>query len=250
MGKRDERRALEHLERVCSSAPESEVLRGARVLILVEKGVEDCELFEPKKALKAAGARVFLAGPEVVKIAGKIRAGSEAGVYETKGGVKVKVDGSIRLFRPKNFDAVFIPGGWAPDKLRMCAKTTAFVREMCEQGKIVASICHGAWVLVSAGVLKGRTVTGYFSTRDDVQNAGGTFLPDAEVVVDRNIVTSRIPEDLPLFCKDVIARIALNRERGVVSDWRMVERVRRMGTEARSNVVSMRARRPQKPGKS
>jgi protease I len=96
-----------------------------------------------------------------------------------------------------------IPGGYAPDHIRRHAKANHFVKEMDAQGKLVASICHGPWVLCSAGILKGRHATCFFAIKDDVVNAGANY-EDAEVVVDRNLVTSRKPEDLPAFCRAAI----------------------------------------------
>ena len=100
-----------------------------------------------------------------------------------------------------------IPGGYAPDHIRRHASANHFVREMDAQGKLVASICHGAWVLCSAGILKGRKATCFFAIRDDVINAGANY-SDCEVVVDRNLVTSRKPDDLPAFCRAIIAGLA------------------------------------------
>jgi protease I len=105
--------------------------------------------------------------------------------------------------QPGEFDGVIIPGGFAPDHIRRHAKATQFVRDMNREGKLVASICHGAWVLCSAGILKGRKATCFFAIKDDVINAGAHY-EDAEVVQDRNLVTSRKPDDLPAFCLAII----------------------------------------------
>jgi protease I len=99
-----------------------------------------------------------------------------------------------------DFDGVVVPGGYAPDHIRRHAKANQFVKDMDAQGKLVASICHGPWVLCSADILRGRRATCFFAIKDDVVNAGALY-EDAEVVVDRNLVTSRKPEDLPAFCK-------------------------------------------------
>ena len=110
-------------------------------------------------------------------------------------------------FKAVEFDAVVVPGGYAPDMMRRHPAMVALVREAVEQGKVVAAICHAGWMLVSAGVLKGRKATSFFSIKDDLVAAGATWL-DQEVVVDGNLITSRKPDDLPAFCRAIVAALS------------------------------------------
>lgn len=123
--------------------------------------------------------------------------------YLSKVGYPATAGLSYDAVRADQFDGVVIPGGYAPDHIRRHAKANHFVSEMDARGKLVASICHGPWVLCSAGILKGRRATCFFAIKTDVINAGANY-EDAEVVVDRNLVTSRKPEDLPSFCRAAI----------------------------------------------
>jgi protease I len=141
-----------------------------------------------------AGAGVFLVGS------------GTADMYESKHGYPVEIDAEADTVGAEQFDGIVIPGGWAPDYLRRSASVLRLVRDMAEAGKLVAAICHAGSVLVSARVLQGRTVTGYKSIRDDLTNAGATYV-DQEVVRDRNFVTSRQPQDLPAFCREIIATL-------------------------------------------
>lgn len=166
-------------------------LRGRRIAILAERQYEDLELWYPKLRLEEAGAHVVVAGP-----------GEK--VYHSKHGYPVDVDASVADLRADDFDGVVIPGGWAPDYLRRDASVTAFVKAVSDAGKLVAAICHGGSVLVSAGVLQGRRLTSVTAISDDLRNAGATWT-DAEVVVDANLVTSRRPDDLPAFLKAIIS---------------------------------------------
>lgn len=167
-------------------------LEGKRIAILVDQLYQEMEVWYPYYRFKEAGA-------EVVAVA------AEAGAtYGSKCGYPIVADRSYEQVRAADFDGVVIPGGYAPDHIRRHPKANAFVREMDAAGKLVACICHGAWVLCSANVLKGRSVTCFFGIKDDVVNAGGRYR-DAEVVVDANLVTSRKPEDLPAFCRAAIA---------------------------------------------
>lgn len=167
---------------------------GRRVAVLVEKDFEDLELLYPLLRLREAAAEVAVVGPE-------------ARTYASKHGYEVKADLAIEQVRPEDFDAVVIPGGWAPDYLRRSRAVCGFVRRMRELGKVVAGICHAGHVLVSAGILRGRTVTCVAAIRDDVVNAGATYV-DREVVVDDKLVTSRTPADLPAFCKAIIEALS------------------------------------------
>lgn len=159
------------------------------VLILVADNYEDLEFWYPYYRLKEEKIEVKVAGllPE----------------HKSKHGYPVKPDGNIREFSPENFDAVIIPGGYAPDKMRRSKEMLDFVEKMNEKKKIVAAICHAGWVLISAGITKGRRMTCFFSIKDDLINSGAIY-EDKDVVVDKNIVTSRNPEDLPAFCREII----------------------------------------------
>jgi protease I len=164
-------------------------LEGKRIAILVDILYQEMEVWYPCFRFQEAGAEVVLAGP---------RAGA---TYGSKLGYPAKAALSFDELKAGDFDGVVIPGGYAPDHIRRHAAAIRFVKEMDAAGKLVASICHGPWVLCSAGgMLKGRQATSFFAIKDDVVNAGATW-HDAEVVVDRNLVTSRKPEDLPAFCR-------------------------------------------------
>jgi len=166
-------------------------LTGKRIAILVDQIYQDLEVWYPYYRLKEAGA-------EVVVVAAK--AGE---TYPGKYGYPIVADKSYDQVTAADFDGVVIPGGYAPDHIRRYSKANQLVKELDAQGKLVAAICHAGWVLCSAGILKGRRVTCFSAIKDDVVNAGG-FYEDAEVVVDRNLVTSRKPDDLPAFCAAAI----------------------------------------------
>lgn len=159
-----------------------------RIAILVDTAYQEMEVWYPYYRFQEAGAECVFIGAE----AGKI--------YTSKLGYPATAQLSYDAASAGDFDAVVIPGGYAPDYIRRHAKALQFVRDMDAQGKLVASICHGAWVLCSAEILNGRRATCFFAIRDDVIHAGANY-EDAEVVVDQNLVTSRKPEDLPAFCR-------------------------------------------------
>ncbi len=170
-------------------------LDGMRVAILVDTDFEESELTEPKKALDEAGARTTIVSPHT----GTIRAMH----HDEKAG-SVQVDLPLDQANPNDFDAVQIPGGALnADALRVVPKAQQFVQAMQRAGKPVAVICHGPWLLVSAGLVHGRTLTSYHTIQDDIRNAGGTWV-DREVVRDRNWVSSRSPKDLPAFNREMI----------------------------------------------
>lgn len=123
--------------------------------------------------------------------------------YLSKEGYPAKAQLDINRIKPDDFDGVIIPGGYAPDILRRYQKVNNFVKEIFNAGKLTAAICHGGWVLVSAGVLKGKSCTSFFAIKDDCVNAGANYL-DKEVVVDKNLITSRTPIDLPGFLREII----------------------------------------------
>lgn len=165
-------------------------LKGKRVLILVEDKYEDMEVWYPMLRLREAGAEVVVAGTESTK-------------YSGKHDYPIVADSTIDKYFPKDFDCIVVPGGWAPDRLRRYENVLKFVREMHNSGKVVASICHGPWVLASAGILKGKKATCVPAIKDDVINAGAKY-EDRDVVVDGKLVTSRRVDDLPAFCREII----------------------------------------------
>jgi protease I len=129
-----------------------------------------------------------------------------ATAYASKHGYPVTVDVQADQVKAVEFDAVEVPGGYAPDLMRRHPAMVGLVREAVQQGKVVAAICHAGWMLVSAGVLKGRRATSFSSIKDDMINAGAQWV-DAEVVVDGNLITSRKPDDLPAFCRAIVAAL-------------------------------------------
>lgn len=174
-------------------------LKGKRIAILAEDLYQDLELWYPALRFREAGAEVTIVG------AGK-------GVYASKHGYPVNPDKSADKVGADDFDAVIIPGGYAPDRMRLHESMVRLVREMDKAGKVVAAICHGGWMLASANVLRGRKATGYIAIKDDMVNAGAAF-EDSEVVRDGNLVTSRKPEDLPAFCRTIIRAVSEGRAR-------------------------------------
>jgi protease I len=165
-------------------------LKGKRIAILAENLYQEMELWVPYYRFKEEGAALTIVGT-----------GSKS--YASKMGYPVNADRSAEEVKAADFDAVIIPGGYAPDLMRRSAAMVKLVKDAFHQGKVVASICHAAWMLCSAGIVKGKTATCYHSIKDDLINAGARYV-DQEVVVDGNLITSREPKDLPAFCREII----------------------------------------------
>jgi protease I len=185
-------------------------LQGMRVAILATDGAEDAELREPRKALEDAGAQTTLFAPKAGQIY-SMKHHDKAGTFD--------VDQTLEQAKAENFDAVLLPGGALnADTLRVQPRAQQFVREMDENGKPIAFICHAPWLLISADLTRGRTLTSYHTIQDDVRNAGGKW-QDEEVVRDKNWVSSRQPSDIPAFNQGMIElfteskRMVADRER-------------------------------------
>jgi protease I len=174
-----------------------------RVAVLATDGFEESELTEPVRALEAAGARVTIVS---------LAPGGIQGVqHDLDKTAKVVVDRTIRDVSAEEFDAVHLPGGTVnADSMRMVPEVQAFLRAMQEAGKPIAAICHAPWELVSAGLVRGRSLTSCHSIQDDIRNAGGNWV-DREVVEDGNWVTSRQPGDLPAFNRAMLAMFSRSR---------------------------------------
>lgn len=173
----------------------ADLLKGKRVLIFVGDDYEDMELQYPKYRLREAGATVVVAG-------------LEAGVtHHGKHGYPQKSEAAIRDLKAADFDTLVIPGGWMPDKLRRYDEVKTITKAIHDAGKCVASICHGPWIDISAGIVRGATYTSTPALTDDLRNAGATWV-DQPVCVYENHVTSRRPDDLPDFCDAMIPLIA------------------------------------------
>jgi protease I len=173
----------------------SQELAGKRVAIFVEELYEDLELWYPYYRLLEAGAEV--------KIVGSGRSDS----FKSKHGYPATPDVSIDATSAADFDAVIIPGGYSPDHMRRKPAMVEFVRAMDKAGKPIAAICHAGWMLVSAGIVKGRRATSFFSIKDDMVAAGARYVDEA-VVIDGNLITSRSPKDLPQFVPAIIDALA------------------------------------------
>lgn len=166
-----------------------------KILIYVENKFEDLELFYPYYRMIEEGAQVIIAGPKAKES------------YQSKHGYPCQANIAFDDVKEADFDAVFIPGGYAPDKLRQYSAVLELVRNFHQKGKAIAFICHAGWVPVSAKVLKGVRCTSSLSIKDDLMNAGAHWV-DEPVVVDRHFISSRKPDDLPYFCLAAIDVIA------------------------------------------
>jgi protease I len=166
-------------------------LEGVRILAIVGEDYEDLELWYPKLRLEEAGAHVTVAGA------------TQGHTYAGKHGYPCTSDAAIGDMEASDFQGIVLPGGWMPDKLRRDAHLLQMLREFHAAGKLIAAICHGGWMPISAGVYRGVKVTGSPGIKDDLINAGAEF-SDASVVVDRHFVSSRKPDDLPDFCREML----------------------------------------------
>ena len=166
-------------------------LKGKKAAILAEEIYNEFELWIPYYRLKEEGVNVVVVG-----------SGTSA-TYHGKYGIPVSVDKKASEVTADDFDAVVIPGGYSPDKMRLHPEMVSLVREAFLKGKVVAAICHAGWMLASAEILKGKKATSYVAIKDDMINAGAMW-EDSELVRDGNLITSRKPEDLPAFCRAVI----------------------------------------------
>src|SRR5579872_2087434 len=181
-----------------------ENLEGMRIAIIATQDFEESELIEPQKALEAAGAKTVVISTK----AGKIQA-----VRHDEKTIQVDVNATFDEARASQFDAVQIPGGALnADTLRVVPEAQEFVREMDRSGKPIAVICHGPWLLVSAGLVRGRKLTSYHTIQDDIRNAGGQW-QDSECVRDKNWVSSRQPSDIPAFNREMIRLFSEQRGR-------------------------------------
>ena len=166
-------------------------LKGKKAIVLVENLYQELEVWYPLLRLREEGAETFTVGT------------GSAGMYTSKVGYPVDVDLKAEDVNIEQYDAVIVPGGYAPDMMRRHAAMVDLVKNMHQKNKLVAAICHAGWMLASADILQGRTVTSFYAIKDDLVHAGANWV-DQEVVVDGNLVTSRTPDDLPAFMKAVI----------------------------------------------
>jgi protease I len=174
-------------------------LKGKCIAILATDGFEESELFEPRKALEDAGAKV-----EIISM----KSGEIKGWKHTDWGKTVEVTKTVDEAQPSDYDALMLPGGvMNPDKLRMNEKAVAFIRFFTDAFKPIAAICHGPWPLIETGFVSGKKMTSWPSLKTDLINAGASWV-DEEVVVDRGLVTSRMPQDIPAFNQKMIEEFA------------------------------------------
>jgi len=170
-------------------------LQGKNVAYLVEDQFEDLEFWVPVMRLREEGAQVTVIGT------------GRMATFQGKHGLTATPDVTADAVESGYFDAVVVPGGWAPDKLRRFEAVKDLVRETYRQGKIVGSICHGGWVLASAGILEGHKATGSTGIKDDMENAGATWV-DQSAFRDGNLVWGRVVKDIPNFCRELVDAIA------------------------------------------
>ncbi len=172
------------------------MLEGKRIAILAEEDFEDAELVEPMRAMKDAGARVMIVG-----------SGSKQSYKSKRGTVMITVDATADRVNAEDFDAVIVPGGYAPDKMRLHQPMIDLVKAAYDSGRVVAAVCHGPQLLISADIVRGRRLTSWPSIAVDLKNAGAIWV-DEPVVQDGNLITSRKPADLPRFNKAIIEALS------------------------------------------
>lgn len=170
-------------------------LKDKNLVVLVEQLYEDLELWYPLLRLREAGASVRIAGPR------------EGETYPGKRGYPATSEVAAGAIQPDTLDGIVIPGGYAPDHMRRHPEMIDLVRAVHEKDALVAFICHGGWVPISAGILKGKRATSFFAIKDDMTNAGVEWV-DEEVVRDGNLISSRTPADLPAFCRTMLQALA------------------------------------------
>ena len=170
-------------------------LKGKKIAVLVADQYQELEVWYPLLRFREDGAETVAVGAEAKM------------TYASKKGYPVVADVSIGDIEVSDFDAVVIPGGWAPDFLRQDERMVKFVAEMDRAGKVVAAICHAGWMLASAEIVRGRKATCFKAIKDDLIHAGARYV-DAEVAVDGNLITSRMPTDLPAFCREIAKALA------------------------------------------
>lgn len=170
--------------------------KNKKIAILIEQLFQDSEVTEPKEKVENAGFKVEIIGPNMNE------------EYVGKKGTKLKADKSINNASANDYVGLVIPGGWAPDKMRMNQNMVKFVEDINAKNKLIACICHGGSMLVEAGIVRGKRLTSYASIKTDLINAGGRW-SDKEVVVDGNLITSRTPADLPAFCAEFLKALSL-----------------------------------------
>lgn len=166
-------------------------MKKKRVAVLIEEQYQEIEVWAPYYRLKEEGHQAVLVGQEKGKI------------YKGKFGYPAQVEADYAQVSASNLDGIIIPGGFAPDFMRRYPEPAHLTAEMFKAGKMTAAICHGAWILCSADVIRGRRATCFYAIADDIKNAGAEYV-DAEVAVDGNLITSRRPEDIPAFCAAII----------------------------------------------
>ena len=174
-------------------------IKGKKVAVLLERQYHTLEFWYPLIRMREAGAEVLVVGPEAEKS------------YTSKVGYPAKSEKAAKDINVDEIDAVIIPGGWAPDYLRRTPAIVDLVKKAIDKGKVVAAICHGGWLLCSTGLLKGRKLTSFSSIKDDMENAGAIWI-DEPCVIDKNLITSRTPDDLPYFARAIVSSLSGSQE--------------------------------------
>jgi protease I len=169
-------------------------LSNKRIAILAEDNYQELELWYPLLRLKEAGAQVTVVGRE------------KGLIHTSKHGYEVTADIAASEVNPNDYDAIVIPGGYAPDLMRRNPAMVGLVKDAYHKGKVVAAICHAGWMLASADIIRGKRLTSFYSIKDDMVNAGANWV-DEPVVRDGRLITSRIPQDLPFFCREIISAL-------------------------------------------